>query len=194
MFKEKRPPETTEPPEPTATPNTTTERPDLVSMLAELLTQPVPSGRRSTPRRAPRSGYEYILARSALLVALLLAVGIWWVGARFTLDWLRSIGVAVETLGVLAWGFPLGITALEMGMLVARSRLVWAWLFWGGVLLFDIYTTAAGLLLMVDGMPVLGVTISQHDVSSWVAAVAIGVLIAVVPEPAARSIWRELWQ
>jgi hypothetical protein len=29
----------------------------------------------------------------------------------------------VDTVGLLAWSFPLAITALEMGMLIARSRL-----------------------------------------------------------------------
>jgi len=170
------------------------EQTDPSDLLAELLSQQPLTGRPRKTRRAPRTSYERVLARSALVVALLVAAGVWWVGARFTLDWLRSTGVAVDALGLLAWGFPLAITALEMGMLVARSRIVWAWLFWGGVLIFDIYTTAVGLMLFVEGRELFGYLLSRSDATSWVVACAAAIFIAVAPEPAARSIWREVWQ
>jgi hypothetical protein len=172
----------------------------MKAMLEELLQQSVarpasarPRSRPAPRRRSFRTLYERMLAKSALLVALLLAAGVWWVGARFTLDWLRSIGVAVDTVGLLAWSFPLAITALEMGMLIARSRLGWVWLFWGGVLLFDLYTTASGLLLFAEGRELFGYLITRHDGWSWGLAVVVGLFIAVVPEPAMRSIWREWW-
>lgn len=114
-----------------------------------------------------------------------------------TLEWLSSISSMrgiLDTIGPLAWLVPLAITTLEMGMLVARSRIVWAWVFWGGVLIFDIYTTAAGLLLFVAGREVFGYLITVNDVTSWVIACAVGLFIAIVPEPAMRSIWRDLWQ
>lgn len=126
-----------------------------------------------------------------------LLASIWWVGGKMTLEWLGSISSMrgiLDTIGPLAWLVPLAITTLEMGMLVARSRIVWAWVFWSGVIVFDIYTTAAGLLLFVAGREVFGYLITVNDVTSWVIACAVGLFIAIVPEPAMRSIWRDLWQ
>jgi hypothetical protein len=146
-----------------------------------------------TSRRRPPNPYENALAKAALLIALAVVAGVWWVGAYSTLQWLSGAGVSLATVGLLAWGLPIAVTVLESGTLAARSRVPWLWLVWLVVLAFDIVTTAIGLLLVANGRTFFGQAFATTDLTSQVIAGVVGAVIALAPEPAARAIWRELW-
>jgi hypothetical protein len=127
-------------------------------------------------------------------MALVVVIGIWWLGAYSTLRWLDTSGVSLVAVGLAAWALPIGVTILESGTIAARSRLPWLWLAWAIVLVFDIVTTAIGLLLVANGHTVFGYRFATDDASSQAVAGILGAIIALVPEPAARAIIRELWR
>jgi hypothetical protein len=151
----------------------------------------------SAPARASRrqsaNPYENALAKAALVIALGVVAGVWWVGAYSTLQWLSGAGISLAAVGLLAWGLPIAVTVLESGTLAARSRVPWLWLVWAAVLAFDIVTTAIGLLLVANGRTIFGQVFATSDLTSQVIAGVVGTVIALAPEPAARAIWRELW-
>ena len=66
--------------------------------------QSAPEAASRTPRRRPPNPYENALARAALLIALAVIAGVWWVGGYSTIAWLSSAGVPVvaERVGDVA--------------------------------------------------------------------------------------------
>jgi hypothetical protein len=172
------------------TPSSAAPRSDIETLLDYLWSHPAPPNRSS--RRTKRSPYERVVARIALGLAALTAGGIWWVGGYFTLVWVAQMGIPVVTLGVAAWIIPLAITTLEMGMLHARPQSRWAWLCWGSVFLIDITTTAQGLMVVGQTHALFGEPGHHNDVTVWILGGLLGIAIAVIPEPALRSIWRDL--
>lgn len=154
----------------------------------------LPDRRTSTTLRRPRGLYETLLAKGSLVVVLLIALLLWGVGAGFTLAWCRSVGLPIDALGLIAWAIPVAITVLEVGLLVARTRIPLAWGFWLGVVALDVFTSAAGLLLAVTPRLWADLRLSASDPTAWAIAAILGLLIAVVPEPTVRLVWKELWR
>jgi hypothetical protein len=145
-------------------------------------------------RHAQPGLYELILGKSALLMVLGLFVGLWYAGAYFTLQAFIGWGVSVGSWGLAAWLIPIGITAIESGLMVIRARSTWAWIGWVLVLGVDVFTTANGLANITMGRVIAGHTLSITDPSTWIVVGLAALLIAVIPEPATRSIGRELLQ
>jgi hypothetical protein len=146
-------------------------------------------------RRMPRprsSWYETILARVAILAALAIIGWLWYLGGTYTLAFLKLRGTPLESWGILAWLIPLAITGLEIGVFAARSRIPALWIVWAGVLLFDIFTTAAGVLADPPVAAIAGVALVMSNPSAWLLAGIFGTALALGPEPAARSLVREL--
>lgn len=117
------------------------------------------------------------------------SIGLWWVGAFFTLRWIESLGLGVSTNStVLWWLLPLTITAMEVGLQPGNIKRSATSLIWGLVLLFDAYTTATGLHWWTKEQ--IGIAMPQLEY--WTLAILIGVLLALAPERIVRLLWNEL--
>lgn len=146
-------------------------------------TQPTTSRRSLGLPRMRGSTYDKVVHKGGLLVATVLTLGLWWVGASFTLQWLASMGIDINS--PYLWLVPIGITFLEIGL--QRSKHPVQVTIWLVVLAFDCYTTAVGLHY---------VTRHQHGISMPMFEYAtltggIGFLLALSPEHIARSIVQE---
>lgn len=174
-------------------------------LIAELLRQqqeqsavvppvqpPAQPAAQSRPRRASGTAYTTGLYKVALLVALVLVASLWYIGGAFTLGTLGSWGLPIVAWGLLAWLIPLGITALEIGTLAGRARIPMLWLIWAAVLAFDIATSAIGLLDWADGRKLFTMVFSSTDGTSAAICGLVGIAIALVPEPTARALLKEL--
>jgi hypothetical protein len=161
---------------------------------AQPLDQDKPRQRQRQRANTQPGLYELILGKGALVIALALFAGIWYAGAYFTLQAFTGWKVSVASWGLAAWLIPIAITALESGLMVIRARSIWAWLSWIFVLGIDVFTTASGLADITTGRIVAGYTLSIADPSTWIVVGIAGLLIAVIPEPAIRSIGREILQ
>lgn len=146
----------------------------------------------SRPRRASGTAYTTGLYKVALLVALALVASLWYIGGAFTLATLASWGLPIVAWGLLAWLIPLGITALEIGTLAGRARIPMLWLIWAAVLAFDIATSAIGLLEWANGRKLFTFVFSSTDNTSAAICGLVGIAIALVPEPTARALLKEL--
>lgn len=175
------------------------------------LTQRKPRTRRR--RIAGISLYELIGQTLALLGTLIIAGLIWAVGAYFTLRFLDMWGAQEKlelllttfgitlSVGMLYWitrSAPLIMTVIETFFL-PRWNWPWTpvteqvipsgayrWLVFGAVLAPDVYTTTAGLSNWVA--EVFGLTAGW----SLVAAIVLGIAIAIIPEKIARRVLVEL--
>ncbi|HEY0739309.1 MAG TPA: hypothetical protein VGD69_30585 [Herpetosiphonaceae bacterium] len=177
--------------------------------------QPTIQQRPRTRRRriAGISLYELIGQTLALLGTLALAGLIWAIGAYFTLRFLDDWGAQTKlqslltTFGMtptpemLYWmtrSAPVIMTTIEV-FLLPRWNWPWTpeselrpssgsyrWLVFGAVITPDVYTTVAGLSNWVA--QVLGLTAGW----STVAAVVLGVAIAISPEKIGRRVLAEL--
>ena len=143
-------------------------------------------------RRVASGGYGTVLYKAALIVALLLVLGMWFLGGQFTLAALAAWGLPVVSWGLIAWAIPIGITALEVGTLAGRARVPMLWVLWAGVLAFDIASTAIGLLDLAEGRRVLGHLFIAADPTSAAIGGLLGLAIALIPEPTARTLIKEL--
>lgn len=174
-------------------------------LIAELLRQqqqqpaavpvavpPAQPAAQSRPRRPSNTAYLTGLVKAAILVALALLAGLWYVGGAFTLATLASWGLPIAAWGLLAWLIPLAITTLEIGTMAGRVRLPMLWLIWAAVLAFDVVTSAIGLLEWADGRKLFSLTFSPTDNTSIGICLAIGLGIALTPEPTARQLLKEL--
>lgn len=141
-------------------------------------------------QRVTISTYDRVTKTAGLVVGLVIAVGMWWLGAYFTLRWLASLGLALASAGALAYLIPLAITAAEIGLWPRRVSSAWSRSFWFAVLAFDVGTTAAGVVDYTQGFLLLGRSITGP--LAWGLGCATGVLLALAPERAGRSLWREL--
>ena len=140
--------------------------------------------RQSAPTSATKDRgddrYDLVTRYAATVVSLCLCLVGWCVGAYFTVQWFQTV---IPAIGIYAWLLPMGMTALETGFWPKRASGLTSRLFWLGILAFDAYTTAAGIL------PSLPDTLMV--VLAWVIAAVIGVLLAIVPEKAGRALVKE---
>jgi hypothetical protein len=155
------------------------------------------------PPAAIRGWYRRIGTSIALLGAALLGGLMWYYGGVFTLDFL---GDTFSQLGAFLrsatwwqqWWIPLVISAVEIFLWPRRERRLMIWLLrlglWLGVLAFDVYTTARGLLPVVARQEV--VRLADPATQRWVEigiSGAIGVAFAYLPEKIARWVLSDLW-
>lgn len=140
-------------------------------------------------RAARRTGYERWLHISALVIVIVAMVGVWWTGGYMTLVWLASLGVPVGAWGVSAWGIPLAVTALQMGVLVGGSQNPrWMWIIFAVLVLIDVGSSAAGLVAGGYAARVVAATDMQ-----WGVSFVVGAGLAFAPEPVIRSATRILY-
>lgn len=129
---------------------------------------------------------------------------LWLTGGYFTIQWLASVGLRIADAGltpiawllrlpgptsdehwlwaVAIWSFPAAISAVEIGLWPRRVAHPLLWLIWAAFLGFDALTTAAGVVLVVAADPL----------TAWLIGLTAGVALALLPEKAARVIWRLL--
>lgn len=146
--------------------------------------------RRERARRTV-STYDYLIGKFAMLFGLALVAGLWYLGALFTIVWLGDRGINLEQLGPFAWLLPIGVTAFEFGVLRSGARSPIVMGLWICVVLFDVGTTALGLQSTIQGNTVASFTFGW-DLNSLAICLAGGAIIALVPEPAARALVKEL--
>jgi hypothetical protein len=151
-----------------------------------VVTAPVVSEPRPRRRSAPSGTYELVMGKLALLIALGLFGGIWWVGANFTLLALTGWGITTAGWGLAAWLIPLAITALETGVMLIRAKSIPLWLLWTAVLAIDVLATAVGVM---NQWPA---AFPAAEPNTWVIVGGIGLALALAPEWGIRSIVREL--
>jgi hypothetical protein len=191
---------------------------DLLSELQaqRSATQAVPSGRTVAPsvastipldqddprpriRRIRPDLYTLIIGKGALIIILGLILYAWYWGGRFTLIAFDDWGIHTASWGILAWTIPIAITMIEMGVWSIRARSPLVWVVWAGVLFIDSLTTAIGLLAFTHGPPLPSVTQlligpwgTNVQLLTWFVAMAVGVGLAVGPEPGAKNVLKEI--
>ncbi len=139
-------------------------------------------------RRLPKirgSSYEKLMHKMGVLVGFMLAGGMWYSGAFFTMQWLSSLGFAVN-FGISAWWLiPVAVTSFEVGLQTAKHPA--ALLVWFLVLAFDILTTSIGLHHFASARG-----IAMPALEFWVLSSLIGFEFALAPERLGRVFYIEL--
>ncbi|MBK9714139.1 MAG: hypothetical protein IPO81_22965 [Kouleothrix sp.] len=123
-----------------------------------------------------------------ILVALfVLAVGcgLWYAGAYFTLDALRTVGIAVKQLDGFEWFIPVGVSLLELrywpSVKQTQAKTL-ALLMVGG---FDLLSTTYGIFLWFPGRTIplgLGYTIPRAGLALFVPVVLFSFILTFGPE------------
>ncbi len=139
--------------------------------------------RRRTLPRLQGDAYRRFTHKAGVIVGFGVVAGIWYIGAFFTLEWLKYYGVPVDS--VYWWVVPIAITLLEVGLQPDTPRINWVHLLWLGVLLVDAFATAFGASSWVNPQGVL---------FPWYWFGLVGVFIALSPERIGRALWTELWR
>jgi hypothetical protein len=139
------------------------------------------------PRRVPKlkgTAYEKLMHKLGQLVVLALTIGLWYAGASFTLQWLASMGMGIDTIYI--WLVPAAITVAEYGL--QRTKETTQTIIWCVVLAFDVFTTATGLHHYVRH--VHGIAMPAHEYIVLVGGV--GFILALAPERLLKSVIAEL--
>jgi|GEM_PF-2118646 len=165
--------------------------------------QPVQTATVHIPQSKPRAKrmglYDKVGQTIALGMALALALGIWLVGAKFTLDFLASMGVNLASLSYGQWLIPLAISASELWLWPKGSSIWQRWAVWLGVLLFDVGSSWAGFTEWAGGRYVplfAGFTMPSEGFPLHGLALVLGLAFAFLPEKIGRwavSELRTLW-
>lgn len=179
--------------------------PTSVEQPVPTTTQPQPPSRSEQPtisephtrpttvrRRSSQSTinlYERIGTLIALLGAFALSVGLWALGAFFTLQWARTL----PQIGILftshwAWFLPIAITAIEVFLWPKRQGNRLHTLYWLGVLAIDTYTTYVGIYEWAQvGHTAAGIALPTTGALLVIPAILIAIGLAIIPERAART-------
>ena len=180
--------------------------PTATAVLPSTMPTPVASVQTTTTQitqpkpRAKRMGlYDKVGQTMALSMAVALAIGIWIVGAKFTLDFLASMGVNLASLSYGQWLIPLAISASELWLWPKGSSIWQRWAVWLGVLLFDVGSSWAGFTEWAGGRYVplfAGFTMPAEGFPLHGLALVLGLVFAFLPEKIGRwavSELRTLW-
>ncbi len=154
---------------------------------------PVPSVPRRRPRARADALTDRLLYSAAMLSALYLIWWLWYFGAVATLHYLGTL-IDLSRYGWTVWIIPLGITLVEMYTVPLLRRPAWL-VFYSAVLLFDVGTTAFGIVELARDLrlPVINMPI-PNDWPLWIGSVAGGLAAALLPERLARQAIGELVQ
>ncbi len=159
----------------------------------------------STKKRAQRNAsvqvkdtYERVGTTIALLGALAGCIGLWWVGAYFTLRFLTNLGIALAHWGVWAYLIPLTITAAELFLWPGRMSSRWHTLWWVAVLAFDVGSTASGVVVVLAGRTIplftaSGITVPQDGAVLIGLGVVVGLVCALAPEKYGKRVLNDLY-
>lgn len=151
-----------------------------------------PRPRTTTKRTKPAvpagdTSYDRWARLGGLLLGMGFVIGLWAVGAYFTLAFLESVGLKIAGARPIAFVIPAAITWLEIGLWPARTPNRISQTIWLIVLLVDAATTAAGIMQLAGSqVDVLGQVIAGWPLVG--AAFVIGVILALFPERAGRSL------
>lgn len=138
-------------------------------------------------KRIPRlrgDAYDQFMHKAGVIVGYGFTAGIWWIGSFFTLEWLKTFGIATE--GLYWWMFPITITILEVGLQPKTKHIGWGHMLWLCILAFDSYATAEGMSAWAKPQ--------EWAALPWFWYWLVGIAIALLPERIARSLWEELWR
>jgi hypothetical protein len=126
---------------------------------------------------------------------VLLFIGVWYIGANASFEWLKSLGLKFNEvwLSVLTWGGLAGVSAIEVALkrrftnvAVARENID-VFILWMVILALDTGTTFFGLIVIMAGwkIPLGFVTLSLPKGSIELTAIAfiLSIWIAISPEP-----------
>jgi hypothetical protein len=130
----------------------------------------------------------------AALFALVVAAGLWYLGAQFTLLALASVGIPIVQLGHWRWLIPAGISAVELrwwprGIAEAKA------LSFAIIALVDGASTLYGLVLWGAGrtLPLAtGLSIPHNGLGLVVPALVAALILTFVPERLALRMLSEL--
>lgn len=132
--------------------------------------------------------YDRVGQTAALIMALIMAFGLWFVGARFTLEFLASMGIVLASIGIAKWLIPLLVSAAELWLW--PQGLGWQrWCIWSVVLIFDVGSSWAGFVVWASGryVPLFqGFTLPTGGVWLHGIALALGLAFAFLPERLGR--------
>jgi len=145
---------------------------------------------KTTHTSVPAGLYDKAMRIIGLCGAIALMVGLWAIGAYFTLQFLEGLGLKLAGAGAAAWLIPATVTAMEIGLWPAKMPTPTARLAWFLVLAADAGTTAAGIVAYAQGKVVVGITLAGP--SLVIAAIVLAIGLAVSPERGVRSLWAEL--
>lgn len=146
-------------------------------------------------RKGRRGTYQRVLRCGALVMALGIAGLLWYLGARYTLDYLvtvRRFGPAVVAMGIAAYLLPLGITCVELALNPRTERRPALLILWFGILVFDALTTAVGFQLERSA-DTQTIVVPFFGVLGWIGS-AVGLGLAYLPEKVGRGAAVALWE
>lgn len=145
------------------------------------------------PRRRRRTTltlYDQLLNSIGLVLVLGLCAAMWYTGAVFTIGWLAERGVTTASVGPLVWGLPICLTLGELALMpFFRHQDALRTLIWLGIVGFDVLTTVSGAEPWLRSQAGALLTTPQGD-GTLLAALVLGLLLALGPEPIARHVWQ----
>jgi hypothetical protein len=162
------------------------------------------SRRRGTQARsrAIRRISTYESGKRILATGLLMlgCVGMWLIGAKFTVDALYMAFGNLWGYGLAYWIIPVGLTAYEMAYIpIIKTRDAlrsWIWVVIAG---FDVGTTVYGMQPWLAtqpvgqwSLPVSSVMVGEWMLvinGAWVLAAILGSIFALASEPLAHRLW-----
>ena len=149
-------------------------------------------------RPIPSALYDKIGTSLGLILAVALSLALWLIGAKFTLDFLKAMGLALAAIGLAAWLIPLTISAAELWLWPDDSG--WQrWAIWLAVLVFDVGSSWAGFVAWGAGRAVPLFNGFNLPDSGWplhIIALMLGLSFAFLPEKLGRwalSELRRIW-
>jgi hypothetical protein len=152
--------------------------------------------RRARARRGG-SGYRRVMRGIGLVFVAGLMGLLWFLGAMFTVRYVNSInvfGYSLSAWGNYTYALPIGITVAEFAFAPWREQDNRWRLVWGLILVFDALTTAFGFHALTAERVIEPFTIALPVIGTvGPIGLAVGSILALVPEPVFRGAISDLW-
>lgn len=160
----------------------------------EPIEQPRTERRPTARSRKGETNYDRIMRIIGLLLAVGLIAALWILGAYFTIAFFEALGIKIWQYGQWAYLLPAAISGLEIGLWPGRLSNATGRIIWFLILLFDTATTAIGFINLFANYNIEALNITLPNVGPELAIVGsiIGLVLALAPEKAGRSLVTEL--